>query len=541
MKKTVFLLLYILHQTSAYTQDYELVWQQCFGGSEEETARDIIKIPDGYFIAGYTFSIDGDISLNKGILDGWLIKTDNNGNMVWEKTYGGSSGDGIHRIFPDNNGNYYLLCGTGSSDGDISYDPYPNSEDYWIVKIDVDGNILWDKIVGGTYGDKIFTGCRTSDGGVVALGESISEDGDVTVHFGAKDVWAVKFSREGEVEWDITLGTDQTDYGQAIIQTTDRGYLVGCSTELEGGGNLNCTSHGLADGVLVKLDSLRNIEWQHCYGGSWYDGIIGLLEIEDGYIFLAYASTNDGDLEGSGWHPGINNLGNPTSDIWVVKVDYSGNIVWKKCFGGSQVDDSKNIIQLSDGSLMIFGNTDSHDGDVVGNHSGNAGDFDIWAIHISSEGELILQQCFGGWGDDRIEFGMVKNSDTDFVIAGQVDYGPSYDVDCTPHGGNWDNEYWIFEIKDTTVAVQENMQIAQLKVYSNPAKDYVTFEIPGFISQSSKETKIHIHDLFGREVVTKELASLTTILDLRILNNGIYFYRINYQDFSYSGKLMIQR
>jgi hypothetical protein len=157
MKKTACIFLFcflVLHTVYLFGQNLQIDWKNCFGGSEQDLAYDIVEIPDGYFIVGYTWSTDGDISFNKGLLDGWLIKTDNSGNMLWEKTYGGSSGDGFFRIIPDNSGNYFLVGGSGSSDGDISQDPYPNSEDYWIVKIDIDGNILWDKIVGGTYGDR---------------------------------------------------------------------------------------------------------------------------------------------------------------------------------------------------------------------------------------------------------------------------------------------------------------------------------------------------------------------------------------------------
>jgi hypothetical protein len=183
---------------------------------------------------------------------------------------------------------------------------------------------------------------------------------------------------------------------------------------------------------------------------------------------------------------------------------------------------------------MIFGNTDSHDGDVVGNHSGNAEDYDIWAIHISSEGELLGQQCFGGWGDDRIEFGMVKNSDTDFVIAGQTDFGPSYDVACAPHGGNWDKEYWVFEIKDTTVAVQESMQIAHLKVYPNPANTYVVFEHP-FLSQGT----IRIQNPYGQLVAELPAKDEKTVWDTRHMSPGMYFYTLQAIGIFQSGKLLI--
>jgi hypothetical protein len=512
----------------------QIEWQSCFGGTRQDEASDIISVSGGYFIAGYTASNDGDISFTHGSSEYWIIKTDGTGNMIWEKTYGGSLGDGCARILPDNLGNYYLLGGSNSTDGDITEDPYPDSWDFWIVKIDSSGNKIWDKMAGGNGDELLWTGTPTSDGGVVALGWSGSDDGDVSIHYGSYDAWMVKLSSEGEVEWDFTLGTDYQDYGQAIIQTVDGGYLVGCSSEIYGGGNLSCETNGNADGVLVKLDSSRNIEWQQCYGGSDYDGIVGLLEIEDGYIFLAYASMNDGDLAGSGWHEGYNHLGDPTTDIWVVKVDFTGNIIWTKCYGGSKYEAAENILQQSDGSFTIFGVAASHDGDVTGNHTLSEYDYDIWVVKIGSEGELLSQQCFGGLGDDRLDFGAIKKGDNDFVIAGQTDY-QSYDVTCGPTAMNYP-DYWVFEIKDTTVAVPENRQIMQLKVFPNPADTYVIFEHPGMPKGS-----LRIYNPYGQMVAELPVKDEKTVWDTRDIRAGVYFYTFVANGQSQSGKLIISK
>ncbi len=187
MKHFIILIIAIALHLFSFGQNMEIKWQNCFGGSEKDIAYDIIEIPGGYFILGTTESNDGDISFYNGIIDGWLIRTDSTGNMIWEKTYGGSSGDGFRRIFPDNSGNYILVGGSGSSDGDVSYNPYPGSESFWIVKIDIEGNIIWDKIVGGSYGDKIWNGSSTLDGGVVAMGQTTSNDGHVSVSYGGRD------------------------------------------------------------------------------------------------------------------------------------------------------------------------------------------------------------------------------------------------------------------------------------------------------------------------------------------------------------------
>ena len=283
------LLIIIFFSNNAFSQNLQINWQQCFGGSKIDIAKDIVLSGNCFLTVGYTGSNDGDVIYNHGDNDVWLIKTDSIGTLIWEKTYGGSSGDGGCRIIQADNNSFYILGDATSSDGDISNDPYPGNNDYWILKIDSTGNILWEKILGGNWHDELWTGTTTNDGGIVAFGWTGSEDGDVSVYYGLYDMWMVKLNSDGEKEWDFSIGTSGFDIGQAIIQTSDGGYLVGGSSMVEEGGNLTCIPHSYkAEAILVKLDSARNIEWQQCYGGSGDEGITGLREIEDGYIFVAY-------------------------------------------------------------------------------------------------------------------------------------------------------------------------------------------------------------------------------------------------------------
>ncbi len=496
-------------------------WQNCFGGSDDDHAYDIFATQNGYLIAGGTKSNDGNISYNHGATDCWLIKTNNTGDLIWEKTYGGSYGDGVFRIFPADGNSYYLLCSSYSSNGDISNDPYPESTDYWIVKIDSVGNIIWEKIIGGNGDDQLWTGTCTDDGGVVAIGWTASNDGDVTTYFGAYDMWMVKLNSEGAKEWDFTLGTDWFDYGQAIIQTSDGGFLVGGASAIGEGGNLTCEPfNSYAEAILVKLDADRNIEWQQCYGGSEHDGVWELLELVDGYLFVGYGSSGDGDLTGSGWHG--------EGDIWVVKIDFWGNIIWQKCLGGSSYESALRFFQTLDDGFIIAGRTKSQDGDVIGNHSLSEYDNDIWLVKISSEGDLLWQQCIGGQGDERLDFGIIKKSDSNFVIAGQTDFGPSYDVQCTPHSIGGIPDFWVFEIKDTTTNIigQSDNKFG-LKVYPIPAKDYVCFEYN--LSSVKNESIIEIFNIQGIKVksfILTETKGLK-VWDTRQINQGMYFYQLN--------------
>ncbi len=525
MKKQIIFLLFLITLITfvnyAFCQNMIIEWQNCFGGSKIDLSRDIINKYNDYLIVGFTGSNDGDVTFNHGNNDVWIMQTDSIGTLIWEKSYGGSLDDGGYRIFRSDNNSYYILGASCSSDGDISYDPYPGSNDYWILKIDSVGNILWGKILGGNMLDQMWTGTTTDDGGILAFGWTGSEDGDISVYYGLYDMWMVKLDSNGEKEWDFTIGTSGMDVGQAIIQTSDGGYLVGGSSRIDEGGNLTCVPHSYkAEAILFKLDSLRNIEWQNCYGGSEDEGITGLLEIDDGYVFVAYTLSNDGDVSG---HHGITG---ETGDIWVVKIDLFGNIIWQKCIGGSRYEGAENILLTEDSGFIIIGCTQSHDGDVDGNHTLSEYDHDIWIVKLSNEGVLLWQQCIGGIGDERLEFGVFKKSDNNYVIAGQTDYCPSYDVECTPHAGNYP-DFWVFEIIDTSTNIINNITNDKaIKVYPNPATDYVVFEIPSSIPQNRGKNIILINDVFGQVVETLPIKNEKTVWDTREMSSGTYFYCI---------------
>ncbi|MCF8230316.1 MAG: hypothetical protein K9J24_15325, partial [Bacteroidales bacterium] len=349
MKKILIFFSLFLSIISLYSQEFEITWQNCFGGKYHDYATDIIATCGGYLLIGTTNSTDGDISFNHGADDLWLIKIDTIGNLIWEKCLGGSKGDIGQRILATSDGNYFVLATAYSSDGTISNDPYPNSIDFWIIKINSEGEIIWDKIVGSSKLNYLSSGIATNDGGVIAIGWSSTNDGDMTEWYGYYDMWMIKLDSTGSVVWDFTLGGSDFDIGYDIIQTSDGGFLVAGSAIVEPGGNLECNMHDQADAVLVKLDSARNIEWQRCYGGSDYDGATRVGEVNDGYLFSGYTSSFDGDV--SGFHGDI--------DIWVVKVDYIGNIIWQKCLGGSGNEFAKIVFPTNDQGFMIIGNTES--------------------------------------------------------------------------------------------------------------------------------------------------------------------------------------
>ncbi|NCA86599.1 MAG: T9SS type A sorting domain-containing protein [Clostridia bacterium] len=527
------LLFLIICSSAVFSQSFNIDWQSCYGGSDWESPFDILILDNAYLITGSTRSSDGDISYFNGMSDIWLVKISNTGDLLWEKTYGGSQGEGSVRIFEAGEGNYYIMGASNSSDGDIFDDPYPDSWDLWVLKIDSVGNIIWEEIYGGNGDETVWTGITTEDGGLVALVWTASNDGDVSNYYAYYDAWMIKVNSEGEKEWDFTLGTPGMEVGQALIQTSDGGFLAGLSGVLFDGGNLTCTPHSIdgAEAVLVKLDSSLNIEWDRCYGGSQDEGITALAEVDDGYIMGGYAMSNDGDVSGN----------HGSMDIWIVKLDFEGNIIWQKCLGGSRVDGLGELLIVENSDILLLGYTKSNNGDVSGNHSISEHDRDIWVLRLSSDGALLWEHCFGGIRNEESSFGIHYISENNFIIAGQTDYGPSFDVACTPHGGNvQDKDFWVFEVKDTTVNVQEQLPATRgIRTYPNPARDYVCFE---FKSEKGSTADIKIFNNMGTQISNPVLyySEDKVVWDTRDVNAGVYFYTFGSDYVNHSGKIIIE-
>jgi len=532
----LFIIFSILLTTITYSQELEIKWQQCFGGSNIENVHDIKKISGGYMLVGGTGSNDGDVSFNHGGWDAWIIKLDSIGNLLWGKTYGCSDGDAWGTIIPTQDNKYYLVGATGSSDGDISYDPYPGSNDVWVAKIDSFGEIIWEKIIGGELIDLMYAGTLTKDGGFAMFGYTGSQTGDVSVNYGMYDMWLVKLNSDGGIEWDKSFGTDDFDWGIDIIQTSDGGFLLGGFSTIGNGGNLSCEPfNNNSEAVVIKLDSIGNIEWQNCYGGSGSDGFSAILETKNGYILSGYGGSSDGDLNGSGWHG--------EGDVWVIKIDFFGKIIWQKCFGGSMNETPTSVFQTSDDCIVIFAPTQSQNGDITNNHSISEYDNDIWFFKIDSVGEIITQKCFGGVGNEFLwSSSITKNNDSNYVIAAQTNFGPSYDVGCEPHGGLYDEDWWIFEIgfEDTTVLHESLPGSGNLEVYPNPADDWVAFnyKIPSYID----EAVLRITDIEGREIVKFRFDTERgqQLWDVRKVKSGIYLYTLEAGNNIKSGKLIVK-
>ena len=348
-----------------------LQWQKSLGGTGKDIAYSVIQTSDKYYlVAGFTNSTDGDITVyHGGASDYWVVKLDTLGNIIWQKTFGGLGEDGAQSIKETTNGNY-VVAGWSSSNGDTLGD---HDFDYWVVKLDTAGNVKWQKLYGGSGDDTPYSIATTNDGGYVVAGYSQSNDGDVTGHHGAlnaNDYWVIKIDSLGVLQWQKSIGGSARDNANDVIQTNDKGYMVaGFANSNNGDVSSN---YGGTDYWLVKLDSVGNIKWQKNYGGTSNDQATAIRQLANGnYILAGVSYSNDKDVTGN--HGGV-------GDYWVVYLSGNGIIQWQKALGGSNSDYANDIQLTKDGGFVAAGTSNSSDGDITSFYA----QYDYWVVKLST-------------------------------------------------------------------------------------------------------------------------------------------------------------
>ena len=398
-------------------------WQKCLGGSGSDYANSIQQTEDGgYIVAGYTSSTNGDVSDNNGGNDYWVVRLDEDGSIIWQKCLGGSGTDYAKSIQQTADGGYIVAGDTYSSDGDVSKNN--GKGDYWVVRLDEDGSIIWQNSFGGSENDMVNSVAQTSDGGYIVAGYTSSTDGDVSDNNGGNDCWIVKLTDEGSMTWQKCFGGTKNDYAASIQQTSDGGYIVAgitYSTNGDVSGN-----HGGSDYWIVKLTDEGSMTWQKCFGGTGSESASSIQQTSDGgYIVTGYTSSNNGDVSGDnhgGW------------DYWMVKLTDEGSITWRKCFGGNDTDYGNSVEQTSDGGYIVAGYTRSQNG---GDVSGKIGGDDYWIVKLTSDGSMTWQKCFGGYNNDQA-YSIQQTSDGEYIVAG---YTKSINRDVSGNHGSTD--YWV--------------------------------------------------------------------------------------------------
>lgn len=246
--------------------------------------------------------------------------------------------------------------------------------------------IEWQKCLGGTGDDRPEVVIRTADSGLLIVGYTSSNDGDVTgFHGGTTDGWVVKLSAAGDLLWQKAFGGSGNEYFKSVAATNDGNYVMAGSTTSNDGdvsGN-----HGSVDMWVVKISPTGDLLWQKCLGGSEPDSASSIREFSDGRLWIIGTTrSNNGDV--SGLHTSVPLT---ETDIWVVKLEGNGTFITQKCFGGSKKEEGYDLVESDNGNFIISAKVYSNDGDF-GFQSNNPEFVNV--IKIDAANTMIWQT---GW------------------------------------------------------------------------------------------------------------------------------------------------
>lgn len=439
-----------------------VLWQNTIGGGDMDWFVSLDSTSDdGYICGGWSRSnISGDKTENSyGGDDYWILKLDSVGNILWQKTIGGSDYDRLTSVNQTADGGY--ICG-GWSSSNISGDKTENSiggDDYWILKLDSAGNILWQKTYGGIYTDYLYNISQTSEGGYICSGYSDSPiSGNKTENGnGNFDFWVLKLYPDGSIQWQNTIGGNDIDRLSSIVQTSDGGYLCNGDSNSNISGDKSENSKGEEDCWIVKIDSIGMIQWQKTIGGSALDGLTSGYKTTDNGFILGGASYSD--ISGDKTE---NSFG--SADYWIVKVDSLGNIQWQKTLGGSAQDIGRTIKMTADGGYVCGGESSSN---ISGNKNENSLGFsDYWILKLDSIGNIESQNSIGSYSVDVLT-SIVQIADGSFICGGYSKSGISGDKSENCLG---DLDYWIIDVCMNSLST---LVIAACDSFTSPSGNYV--------------------------------------------------------------------
>ncbi|WP_163379588.1 HYR domain-containing protein, partial [Cyclobacterium sp. SYSU L10401] len=415
-------------------------WDKTIGGSGDDNLTSSISTNDGgYLLAGYSNSpASGDKSEDGNFsMDYWVVKIDGNGNKVWDRTFGAGSATFLRSVSATNDGGYLLAGHTVSNALRDKSEDSKGGDDYWIIKIDGDGNKVWDKTIGGIGTDFLRSITTVDDGGFLLAGYSNSgASGDKSENSrGSYDYWVVKIDETGNKIWDKTFGGNRLDDLQAVTITPDGGFLLGGTSITTASGDQSEDGYGGNDYWIIKIDGNGDKIWDRTYGGNRNEKFYSInVALEGGYILAGYSESNTSGNKSQ------DSKGN--SDYWVIKIDELGNKIWDKAYGGASSDLLFSSTNTLDGGYLLGGYSPSR---ASGDKSETGiGGRDYWIVRIDGNGNKIWDKIFGGSGNDYL-YSTLSTTNGAYLLAGNSDSDASGDKSEDSKGGL---DYWVVKLQD---------------------------------------------------------------------------------------------
>lgn len=456
----------------------QTIFTKLYGGEGTDSNRSLVVTSDGGYISvGHATTSSGSL----GYADFLVIRTDANGEAVWQKMYGGSGVEHAFEIIEAHDGNY-IIAGFSTSPAGAG------GQDAYLIKIDGNGNLIWEKYYGGTGTDGIESVQRTDDGGYITCGYSTSSGTN-----GGKDVFVVKTDDSGNEVWSKKIGGSSDDWGNIIRNAVDGGYIIIGYTISEGA--------GMGDYYLVKISSGGDYEWSKTYGGAEADEGKYIKTTSDG----GYIITGDTRSEGAG-----------DDDIKVIKTDAVGNEEWSKTYGGEKKEASKMIETTSDGGYIIAGITRS-----FGLYNP-----DMWVVKINSAGSMQWDKKFGFSGHEH-GYAAKELADGNYILLGHTDDNLT------------DEQVMLVKFADPASgnSVEEVAAENVFSISPNPSTGVFELIIK---ERTIKDAQLQIYNFTGSLLYSDIIAEEKKVIDMNTFAKGIYLVNINTNENNYARRIIIE-
>ncbi len=461
----------------------DTLWTRTYGGIYNDVGSSVIEISSGGFlIAGHTQSFGA------GSEDVYLIRTDDDGNTLWTKTYGGNNGDKAYSVI-EVSSDGFLIAGYTTSYG-------AGSSDVYLIRTDANGDTLWTRTYGGTSNDEGRDVIEVSSGGFLIAGTTGSFGNNGT------DFWLIRTDSIGNTLWSKTYDGGEDDWCYSVCESSSGGFIVTGLTYRSGGAYKYVW--------LIRTDDNGTTIWENTYGESGAETGHAVIECTDGDYVIA----------GTSW-----NQSNGSFDVYLIKTDDNGNTLWTKMYGGTGSDNSYSVAEVSSGRFIIVGETLSF----------GAGGGDVYLIRTDASGDTLWTRTYGGIGDDW-GYSVIPCSSNGFAITGYTGFGAgSIDV-------------WLLRVNDQPVndindepkeQVPQSYSLEQN--YPNPFNPNTTIRFsipePGIV-------QIKVFDLLGKEIKTllneyKQTGSYEVDFEAGDLPGGIYLYRMKSSGYLVTKKMLL--
>lgn len=503
------------------THAQKIEWEKTYGGLQADYLYDIQPTPDyGFILAGSSVSdVGGSKSDAKvGVLDFWLWKMTETGKLEWQRSYGGDGIDMLNSLVITRDGGMLLGGTSNSQKGFDKTDASFGGDDYWVLRLDPFGNILWQKTYGGKGEDKLTKVIETQDGGFLIGGSSSSsrmfdaskqeviENAKSENSRGNLDYWVIKVDAHGEMEWQKTLGGRFADILKTLVETPDGGYILGGISNSPESGDKTDKNLGEFDFWIVKLDENGATQWQRTIGGEADDHLVEITLTESKKILIA-GYTNSGisfDKE-------VSNRGSAT-DIWVILLDENGIQEWQKTYNIDAYTILTSVTNTSDKAFVLGGYSQKS---LIDTKTRGTVGSDYFAVKIDSLGEQKWKRELGSTSRDVLSK-IVETRDGGYILAGTS----NGKVSRSKQTGNVGMEdFWIVKLGDDD---KEKKPKSFLEAYPNPTNN-ITNILIGFEYENGTATVV---DILGRQLQHFEITSRTVPVSLRGLPIGVYLVTI---------------